>query len=303
MNNRARGSNDSQQSPKTAKEVIAANVQSLIEQLEAGHSDALTAYLNAMGRFHNYSFGNILEIARQRPDATRVAGMYAWNQLGRRVKKGERGIRILAPIIGVRRQPKEEAEKDLTKQNKAGLVGFRAAYVFDESQTEGRELPEMREIRGSVGENRERLLSFIESQGIELVFTEKIAPALGASYGGRIAILPGQSEAEEFSTLVHELAHEMLQHAKRRTTTTKVVRETEAEAIAFVIAKAVGLEAGTASADYIHLYHGNASLLAESLEVIQQTSAVILAALNPPLMGETEEPATSEVANELAEVA
>src|ERR1700723_4443493 len=66
MNNRARGSNDSQQSPKTAKEVIAANVQSLIEQIEAGHSDALTAYLNAMSRFHNYSFGNILEIARQR---------------------------------------------------------------------------------------------------------------------------------------------------------------------------------------------------------------------------------------------
>ena len=165
MNNRPRGSDDSQQPPKTAKEVIAANVQSLIEQLEAGHSEALTAYLNAMGRFHNYSFGNILEIARQRPDATSVAGMYAWNQLGRRVKKGERGIRILTPIIGVRRKPTEEAEKDITKQNKAVLVGFRAPYVFDVSQTEGRELPKMREIRGSVGENRERLLSFIECQG------------------------------------------------------------------------------------------------------------------------------------------
>ena len=69
--------------------------------MEQGHSDALTAYLTAMGRFHNYSFGNILEIARQKPDATRVAGFYAWNQLGRRVKKGEKGIRILAPIIGI----------------------------------------------------------------------------------------------------------------------------------------------------------------------------------------------------------
>jgi hypothetical protein len=116
-------------------------------------------------------------------------------------------------------------------------------------------------------------------QGIELVFTERISPALGMSYGGRIAILPGQSKAEEFSTLVHELAHEMLHKAERRTATTKTVRETEAEAIAFVIGKAVGLETGTASADYIQLYHGNASLLAESLEVIQQASAVILAAL------------------------
>ena len=89
---------------QTAKEVIAANVKLLIEQLEAGHSEGLTAYLTAMGRFHNYSFGNILEIARQRPSATRVAGMYAWNQLGRRINKGEKGIRILAPMIGVRRK-------------------------------------------------------------------------------------------------------------------------------------------------------------------------------------------------------
>jgi len=64
-----------------------------------------------MGRFHNYSFGNILEIARQKPDATRVAGLYAWNQLGRKVRKGERGIRILAPVIGVRRKKDAEAEK------------------------------------------------------------------------------------------------------------------------------------------------------------------------------------------------
>jgi N-terminal domain of anti-restriction factor ArdC len=274
--------NPEQPQPRqTAKEVIAANVKSLIKQLEAGHSDALTAYLDAMSRFHNYSFGNILEIARQRPDATRVAGMYAWNQLGRKVKKGERGIRILAPIVGVKRKKDEEAEKDITKQNTRVLVGFRNAYVFDVSQTEGAELPALREMSGEVGENRARLIAFINKQSIELVFTENIAPALGTSYGGRIAILPGQSEAEEFSTLVHELAHEMLHKAERRTTTTKVVKETEAEAVAFVIGKAVGLETGSVSADYIQLYHGNASLLAESLEVIQQTSAVILAALQP----------------------
>ena len=274
--------NPKQPQPRqTAKEMIAANVQSLIEQLEAGHSDALTAYLNAMSRFHSYSFGNVLEIARQRPTATKVAGMYAWNHLGRRVKKGEKGIRILAPIIGIKRKPDAEVEKDITKQNTRILVGFRNAYVFDVEQTEGVELPAMREVYGDVGENHDRLVSFIERQGIELVYTENIAPALGMSYGGRIAILPGQSKAETFATLLHELAHEMLHKAERRTTTTKVVRETEAEAIAFVVGKAVGLEAGTASADYISLYHGNASLLIESLEVIQQTSAVILAALEP----------------------
>ena len=283
-------SNPTQQPRQTAKEIIADNVKSLIEQLEAGHSDALTAYLDAMSRFHNYSFGNILEIARQKPEATRVAGLYAWNQHGRKVRKGEKGIRILAPIIGIQRKRDEEAEKDITKQNTRVLVGFRNAYVFDVEQTDGAELPAMREISGDVGANRDRLVSFIEKQGIELVFTENIAPALGVSYGGRIAILLGQSKAEEFSTLVHELGHELLHKAERRTTTTKVVKETEAEAIAFVVGKAVGLQTGSASADYIQLYHGNASLLIESLEVIQQASAVILAALQPPTEEQAEMP-------------
>jgi antirestriction protein ArdC len=283
--------NNNKQQKQTAKEVIAANVQSLIEQLEQGHSEALTAYLTAMGRFHNYSFGNILEIARQKPDATRVAGLYAWNQLGRKVKKGEHGIRILAPVIGVRRKKDEEAEKDIRTQNQAVLVGFRAAYVFDVSQTEGTELPEFSErISGNAGEYRDRLVDFVISQGIALEFKESIAPALGVSYGGKITLLPGQSSAEEFSTLVHELAHEMLHKADRRTATTKTVRETEAEAVAFVVGKTIGLETGRASADYIHLYHGNASLLTESLEVIQKASALILSALESPAAETAEEP-------------
>lgn len=89
------------------------------------------------------------------------------------------------------------------------------------------------------------------------------------------------SEAEQLSTLVHELAHEMLHKSERRTLTTKTVRETEAEAVAFVVCNALGLETGTASSDYIQLYHGNAKLLQESLEVVQRTSALILGAIAP----------------------
>ena len=87
--------------------------------------------------------------------------------------------------------------------------------------------------------------------------------------------------------------------AERRTATTKTIRELEAEAVAFVVGKAVGLLTGTASADYIQLYQGNASLLAESLEVIQQTAGVILAALEPAVA--EQESANTET--ELAEVA
>ena len=76
--------------PQTSNEVIADNVKLLIEQLEAGHSEGLTTYLSAMGKFHHYSLGNILEIARHKPDATHVADLYAWNQLGRKVMKGQR---------------------------------------------------------------------------------------------------------------------------------------------------------------------------------------------------------------------
>jgi hypothetical protein len=278
--------------PQTSKEVIAANVQILIEQLEAGHSEGLTAYLTAMGKFHNYSFGNILEIARQKPDATRVAGLYAWNQLGRKVMKGQKGIRILAPMIGTRRKKDTEAtkSKDAAAVNAPVLVGFRAVYVFDVSQTEGAELPDLFErVKGEVGEYHERLMDFLQAQGIELVFDAGIAPAMGMSCGGKIIIRPGQEPAEEFSTLVHELAHEMLHKAERRTATTKTVRETEAEAIAFVVGQSIGLDTGHASADYIHLYHGNAALLAESLEVIQRTSALILSAIETPAAEEQSE--------------
>ena len=286
--------------PLTKQELIAQNIKLLIEQLEAGKSDALTNYLTAMSRFHNYSFGNVLEIARQMPNATRVAGFWTWKNMGRSVNAGAKGIRILAPIVGVRRKREEEAEKDITKQNTRVLLGFRNAYVFDVSQTNGVDLPSMHEVSGDPGDNIDRLAAFVKSKGIQLVYNPNIAPALGMSYGGRIAILPGQSKAEEFSTLVHETAHELLHKAERRTATTKTMRELEAEAVAFVVGKAVGLKNESASADYIQLYQGNASLLAESLEVIQQTANVILSALEPPVQAEDSEPATAAQPEEVA---
>lgn len=265
----------------TAKEAIAANIALLVEQIEAGHSEGLRAYLTAMGRFHTYSFGNVMEIARQRPDATRVAGFSTWLQMRRYVRKGEKGIRILAPMIAGARKKDSDA-KAQPEPNKPRLMGFRAVYVFDVSQTEGEDLPGLTErVQGNVGEYRDRLFAFVSAQGIEIEFNQSISPALGMSYGGRIALLPGQDAPEEFATLVHELAHEMLHKNSRRAETTKKIRETEAEAVAFVACQSVGLSSGNASADYIHLYNGDAAVLTESLEFIQNASAAILAALQP----------------------
>jgi hypothetical protein len=284
-----------------AQQLIKQAVDFLIQQLEAGKSETLIAFLGAMARFHQYSFGNILAIARQRPTATRVAGFNTWKELGRFVKKGEKGIQILAPMVAKRRR-NDEAEQEYTPNQEAKpkpvLIGFRAVYVFDVAQTEGAELPAFEHnISGEVGAHRDRLISFLNSQSIALEFNERIAPALGVSYGGRIALLPGQSQAEEFTTLVHETAHELLHKTERRTMTTATVRETEAEAVAFIVGQAIGLEMGTASSDYIQMYAGNAALLAESLEVIQRTSAVILGAILPeePAEERTSVPAGSPI--------
>ena len=209
--------------------------------------------------------------------------------MGRFVKRGEKGIQILAPIVGHRRT-KNDQEQQTDEKPRPVLIGFRAVYVFDVAQTEGVDLPAFEHnVTGEVGARRDRLIAFLAAQSITLEYNENIAPALGVSYGGKIALLPGQSKAEEFSTLVHELAHEMLHKADRRTTTTKVVLETEAEAVAFIVGQGIGLEMGRASSDYIQMYAGNAALLAESLEVVQRTSAVILGAITLEPVQATEE--------------
>ncbi len=258
-------------------------VDYLVASLETGHSEVLTQYLGAMAKFHTYSFGNVMLIARQKPSATNVAGVRTWNSLGRFVRRGEKGILILAPMIGRKRNPADEAtgENGDEKTPEAQLYGFRAVYVFDISQTEGKDLPALTEVDGDVSGYRERLVKFVETQGIDLSYSEKIGPAKGLSHGGKITLLSGMQPAEEFSTLVHEIGHEMLHRGERRTLTTKSVRETEAEAVAFVVCAAIGLNTGTASADYIALWNGDGNLLRESLEAVQQTAAVILGGIAP----------------------
>ena len=108
-------------------------VDFLVAALESGHSEVLTAYLSAMAKFHTYSFGNILLIARQKPEATNVAGIRTWNSLGRFVKRGEKGIFILAPMIGKKRSRDQEATSEDAdkKDGQPRLYGFRGVYVFD----------------------------------------------------------------------------------------------------------------------------------------------------------------------------
>ena len=125
---------------KNNQELVKASIDALVKALESGHSEALSAYLTAMSQFHNYSFQNILLIASQRPTATRVAGIRSWNELGRRVRRGEKGIMIFAPMIGYKRNAEADQSQQAdarTDKPEPRLVVFRAVYVFDVGRTEG----------------------------------------------------------------------------------------------------------------------------------------------------------------------
>ncbi len=257
------------------KEITDKAAEQLVAALNAGRSEALVGYLKAIGRFHRYSLYNVMLIASQKPNASYVTGFRTWNHLGRFVKKGEKGIVILAPIVRRKAQNEEDPDDD-----SASVAGFRAAHVFDVSQTDGRELPQIGTVQGDPREYRERLGSFADAQGISVEYSSEIAPARGTSSGGHVKLLPGQSPAEEFSTLAHELAHELLHRGDRRGTTSRRIRETEAEATAFVVCHAVGLETGSAACDYIQLWNGDAQLLTESLAHIRQAASQMLAVLS-----------------------
>jgi N-terminal domain of anti-restriction factor ArdC len=254
------------------KKVTNQAIEQLVAALNQGRSETLTQYLAAIGRFHSYSLRNVMLIASQKPTATHVAGFHAWHNLGRFVKKGEQGILILAPIVRRKDKSIEQNETD----ESSTPVGFRAAYVFDISQTDGQELPTIGGVNGDPREYRERLAKFATEQGIAIEYSADIAPARGISVGGKITLMPGQTPAEEFATLAHEVAHEMMHRDERRSSTSKRIRETEAEAVAFVVCHTIGLETGSASQDYIQLYECDAKLLTASLEYIQKTSAQIL---------------------------
>ena len=226
------------------KNVTNQAIEQLIEALKAGKSEALTNYLAAVAKFHRYSFQNILLIARQCPQATRVAGFHTWRSLGRFVKKGEKGLMILAPLVR-----KVESTDECNPEKQSQIAGFRAVYVFDLSQTDGAPLPTIGVAQGEPGDYFSRLEQFVSEQGITLEYSAEIAPAKGMSCGKKIILLRGMAPAEQFSTLVHEVAHELLHRDARRSQTTQRVRETEAEAVAFVVTKAVGLEAGSSAAE------------------------------------------------------
>lgn len=261
---------------KTATMAATALAQ-LSEALAKGDSDALGAFLAFASRFHRYSFRNQILILVQCPDATFVAGFQKWREMGRFVKKGEKGIAILVPIIYKKKG--DDAESDLKSEQPAEkeetLVGFTTGYVFDVAQTDGEPIPDLHQPAGDPQHHLQRLRRLTLSKGITLNYVKSLGGAKGVSKGGAVAVLDNLPPAEDFLVLCHELAHELLHRDERRSLTNRQIRELEAESVAFAVGTAIGLQCPS-SFDYIRLYRGDEKMLAESLTHIQKISSEIL---------------------------
>ena len=235
-------------------------------------SAAFKAYLDVQARFHRYSWHNSMLIAMQRPDATRVAGYKTWQSLKRQVCKGERGIMIFAPCPW-----KREVERDSGESETEAGIYFRAVHVFDVAQTDGPDLPDV--DVPTVDTAADDLLSDLhrvaEQRGISVNFAKLSGGLFGVSQGGKIDVDDTHATGQQAKTLAHELAHEAL-HKTDRTGLTRSVAELEAESVAYVVCRHVGLDVEIRASRYIALWDGNAKALRASLERIANTARDII---------------------------
>ena len=236
-------------------------IQEITEQLEAGviavfESDAYKAYLKCMSKFHNYSLNNTLLIALQRPDASLVAGYNAWKKdHGRQVRKGEKGIKIIAPC---KYKVELDEKDDDGNQKVAEYTGFKVATVFDYSQTEGRELPSVgvNELTGDVSDYRKLFNALTEICPVQ-IYSEDIEGGAKGYYSDadrKIVIKSGMSQLQTIKTMIHEMAHEKL-HAKENLDKDHPVdrrtKDVEAESVAYTICQHYGLDSSDYSFTYV----------------------------------------------------
>ena len=247
-------------------------VESALENLaalteEAKSSEEVLTYLEFMSHFHNYSFYNTLSIFFHCPTATHVAGFATWKKLGRYVRKGERGIPILAPCF------KRKSEVDEEDADEKIISFFRVVYVFDVSQTEGEELPEA-PITANCGD--EGLLpileEIVETRGVKLSYKTLTGSHHGTSHGGHIDVDDRIGSGEKVAVIIHELAHELLHQRGRRVSRKQA--ETEAEAVSYVVSRHFGLK--TASANYLALWSVPKDQITDSFQHIHQVAVELI---------------------------
>ena len=291
----------------------AEKLKEITDRLEQGiaelfDSERYREYLKVMSKFHNYSFRNTVLIAMQKPDASLVAGFSAWkNNFGRNVMKGQKGIKIIAPSPFKIRQEVEKIDphtqkpiigkdgKPVTEEKEVKIPAYKVVSVFDVSQTEGKELPDIAvdELTGDVDRYKDFFAALEKTSPVPIAF-ENIG---GGSHGyyhledKRIAINEGMSELQTLKTAIHEIAHAKLHdidlnapkdeqpRVDRRT------REVEAESVAYTVCQHYGLDTSDYSFGYVAGWSSGRELseLKSSLETIRSAAAEIINSIDENL--------------------
>lgn len=286
-------------------------VQEITEKLEQGikelfESEKYKTYLNTMSKFHNYSFNNTMLIAMQKPDATLVAGFKAWQKnFDRHVKKGEKGIRILAPAPYKIKEERDKIDpvtqellldKDGNPQKEeVGITipAFRAVSVFDVAQTDGKPIPELaaKELLSDV-EGYQDMIRAVEAISPVPIELEEIAGDSKGYYdreAKRIAVQENMSEGQTLKTMIHEVAHSKL-HSKEveqdeQMKKDRNTKEVEAESIAYTVCQHFGVDTSDYSFGYIAGWSSGRDTkeLRASMDTIRRTASELITGIEEQL--------------------
>ena len=292
--------------PAVETEAGEKKIDAVMKQLKAGvediqGSEQFRMFLTTMAKFHDYSIGNQILIMIQKPEATRVAGFNTWKDLGRFVKKGEKGIAILAPVM----PPKAKATcpgcgAEVSRKARYcpecghGLGGpsgfdfeqpryFRVVHVFDIDQTEGDELPqfEVPVLTGAANEELfAMLLEIMKPCGIDVSFEPQptLNPGIKGQYSpGEIWVKPDEPRAQQLKTLLHEIAHYYSENVFRMP---RADAETIAESAAYVVGAHYGFDTGVRSFPYVAIWSRDKKVLDQNLSAIRKVSSTIIDALD-----------------------
>lgn len=272
-------------------------LKEITEKLEAGIKDVFSSdryrdYLSTMNKFHGYSYNNLLLIMLQKPDASLIAGYKTWQTLERQVKRGEKGIMILAPcpkksiVYTDKVDPQTmEAVKDedgnaVKEQKEIRYATFRPVAVFDVSQTEGKELPSLsQELKGQVPDYPVLLDAIKEAAPAPVRFDswEESRKGYYDLMKKEIVIKSDMSELQTIKTAIHETAHSIL-HSDPTMKKDAPTMEVEAESVAFVVCQHFGLDTSDYSFGYLAGWSSGKELpeLRSSLSTIQKTSSELI---------------------------
>ena len=286
-------------------------LKEITDRLEQGiaelfESERYKEYLRVMSKFHNYSFNNTLLIAMQKPDASLVAGFSSWkNNFGRNVMKGEKGIKIIAPSPFTVKQEVEKTDpqtgkpvigkdgKPVTEEKEIKVPAYKVVSVFDVSQTEGRELPDIAvdELTGDVDRFKDFFSALEQASPVPIGF-EKIEGGAHGYYHleeKRIAIDEGMSDLQTLKTAIHEIAHAKLHDIdlnapkeEQKPRVDRRTREVEAESVAYTVCQHYGLDTSDYSFGYVAGWSSGKELaeLRGSLETIRSTAAEMINAID-----------------------